>query len=135
VIRVKITMLTLMSAVFLTALITFGAVSAYETKDAGSIEVQNGDEAGFTDLAKISFDSAIKSATATVPGKVLKAELENENGYLVYCVEVVKSDRQIADIKVDAGNGKVLKIEKDQKDNEDSEVEDYDNSHEDADER
>ena len=130
----KITILTLMSAVFLTALITFGAVSAYETKDVGSIEVRNGDEAGFTDLAKISFDSAIKSATTTVPGKVLKAELENENGYLVYCVEVVKSDRQIADIKVDAGNGKVLKIEKDQKDNENSEVEDYDNGHEDADE-
>lgn len=130
----KITILTLMSAVFLTALITFGAVSAYETKDVGSIEVRNGDEAGFTDLAKISFDSAIKSANATVPGKVLKAELENKNGYLVYCVEVVKPDRQIADVKVDAGNGKVLKIEKDQKDNEDSEVEDYDNGHEDADE-
>jgi hypothetical protein len=130
----KITILTLMSAVFLTALITFGAVSAYETKDVGSIELRNGDEAGFPDLAKISFDSAVKSAVAAVPGKVLKAELENENSYLVYSVEVAKSDHQIAEVRVDAGNGRVLKIETDQKDNEDSETEDYDNGQEDADE-
>lgn len=122
----KKTIVTVLSAVFLATLITFGVVSAYETKAAGSIEVRNGDEATFTDSAKISFDSAIKSALAAVPGKVLKAELENEDGFLVYGIEVVKSDRQIVDVAVDAGNGKVLKIEKDQADNEDTE-EEYDN--------
>ena len=65
-----------------------------------------------------------------MPGKGLKAELENENGYLVYGVEIAEADRQIADVKVDAGNGKVLKIETDQKDNEGHEEEDCDNGHE-----
>jgi uncharacterized membrane protein YkoI len=120
----KITILKVMSGVFLAALISIGTVSAQETKDAGSIKLRNGDESGFTDLAKISFDSAIKSAIAAVPGKVLNADLENENGYLVYSVEVVKSDHQIAEVWIDAGNGRVLKIEKEQKDSESNEEED-----------
>lgn len=36
-----------------------------------------------------------------VPGNVLKAELEDENGYLVYGIEVVSSDRSVTDVKVD----------------------------------
>jgi hypothetical protein len=45
-------------------------------------------------------------------------------------VEIVKTDHQIAEVKVDAGNGKVLKVETDQKDNEGNEGEDSDNGHE-----
>lgn len=72
-----------------------------------------------------------------VPGKVLKAELENENGYLVYGVEIVKADKQIADVKVDAGNGKILKVDVDQKDHNVHEVhgEDSDNEREEVSER
>ena len=127
--------MTVISGIFLTALIVISAVFAQETKDIGSIQVRNVDEVGFVDLAKTSFDSAVKAAITAVPGKVLKAELENENGYLVYGVEVAKADRQIADVKIDAGNGKVLKIETDQKDSEGNEGEDSDNGHEDVDER
>jgi hypothetical protein len=130
----KITMLTAISGVFLAALITISAVFAQETKNTGSIQVRNVEEAGFVDLANIPIDYAINAALGAVPGKVLKAGLENENGYLVYGVEVAKSDRQIADVKIDAGNGKVLKIETDQKDSEGNEGEDYDNGHEDVDE-
>lgn len=130
----KMTMLTGTGAVFLAALITFGSVSAQEKKAVGSIEVRNGDEAGYTDLAKFSFNSAMKAALDAVPGKVLKGELENENGFLVYDVEVVKSGHQIDEVMIDAGNGKVLNIEKDQKDSEGNEGEDCDNDHEDADE-
>jgi uncharacterized membrane protein YkoI len=122
--KMKITILTVMSGVFLATLISIGTVSAQETKEAGSIKLRNGDESGFTDLAKISFDSAIKSAIVAVPGKILKADLENENGYLVYSVEVAKSNHQIAEVWIDAGNGRVLKIEKEQKDSESNEGED-----------
>jgi len=67
----------------------------------------------------------------------LKAELENENGYLVYGVEIVKADKQIADVKVDAGNGKILKVDVDQKDHNVHEVheEDSDNEREEVSER
>ncbi len=127
----KRTMMTVISGIFLTALIVVSAVFAQETKDTGSIQVRNVDEVGFVDLAKTSLDSAVKAAITAVPGKVLKAELENENGYLVYGVEVAKADRQIADVKIDAGNGKVLKIETEQKDSEGNEGEDSDNEEDD----
>jgi uncharacterized membrane protein YkoI len=120
------------SGVVLAALIGFGgmAVGAQQANQTGSIQVKGHDEAGFAGMAKISFDSAINAALAQAPGKVLRAELENENGYLVYGVEIVKADLQIVDVKVDAGNGKILKIDKDHKDNSRREREDRDNGHE-----
>jgi hypothetical protein len=126
----KIPIMTAISGIFLTALITIGVVFAQETKFTGSIPLRNLDEASFTDLANIPIESAVNTALAAVPGKVLKAELESENGYLVYGIEVAKEDHQIADVKIDAGTGKVLKIENDQKDSEGHEGEDSDNDHE-----
>ncbi len=127
--------MAVISSVVLAAMIAVAGVSAQQSKHTGSIVVKNDDEAGFASMAKISMDTAINAALKQVQGKVLKAELENENGYLVYGVEIAKTDHQIADIKVDAGNGKVLKIETDQKDNEGQEGEDSDNGHEEGGER
>jgi uncharacterized membrane protein YkoI len=123
--------MTAISGIFLMALIIIGAVSAQQTNHTGSIQIKSNDEAGFAGMAKIPLDSAVKAALAAVPGKILKVELENENGYLVYGVEVVKATRQISDVKVDAGDGKVLKIETDQKDSENQEGEDSDNEEKD----
>jgi hypothetical protein len=81
----------------------------------GSITVKDRDEAAFSEMAKISLDSAVKEALKQVPGKVVRTELENENGYLVYGVEIVKADHQVYDVTVDAGNGKVLKTDRDKK--------------------
>lgn len=128
-------MTAVISGVVLAALIAVGGASAQQTNHTGSIQTKNDDGAGFAGMAKISLDSAINAALQAVPGKVLKAELENENGYLVYGVEIAKADRQIADVKVDAGSGKVLKIETDRKDNEGHEGEDSDNGHEEVGER
>jgi hypothetical protein len=122
-------MKTIISGVVLTALIAIGGVSAQQAQYTGSIPIQN-EKAGFAGMAKISLDTAINAAIAAVPGQVVKVELENENGYLVYGVEIAKADHQIADVKIDAGNGKVLKIETNQKDSEDQEGEDSDNGHE-----
>lgn len=128
-------MMTIIGGVVLTALIAIGGVSAQQAKHTGSIQVKSDDEAGFAGMATVSLDSAINAALKQVPGKVLKAELENENGYLVYGVEIAKADHQIVDVKVDAGNGKILKIDNDQKDNEGREGEDHDNGHEEGGER
>ncbi|NJF24669.1 peptidase M4 [Thermococcus sp. Bubb.Bath] len=62
-------------------------------------------------LAKITPEQAKSAALTKVNGTVVKVSLEDENGYLVYSVEV-KTSSGINDVKVDAGNGKVLHIDK-----------------------
>lgn len=58
--------------------------------------------------AKITASQAEQTATAANPGTTAKkAELDNENGYLVYSVELSNG----MDVKVDAGNGKILATE------------------------
>ena len=122
--------ITIIGGIALVSLFAIVGVYALQEKPAGSLSIKGDDEAGFVEMAKISFDSAMKEALKAVPGKVIKAELENEDGYLVYGVEVARADRQISGVKVDAGNGKVLKIETDRKDHENHEGEEADNDHE-----
>jgi uncharacterized membrane protein YkoI len=123
--------LSIITVILLAALLAFGGitVSAQQAKQKGSIRIES-DEAGFAKMAKISMDSAINAALKEVPGKVLRAELEDENGYLVYGVEIAKADHQIVDVKVDAGNGTILKTDTDQADKEHHEREDSDRGHE-----
>jgi hypothetical protein len=85
----------------------------------GTIRVEKQSEADFPSLATISTDQAVQKALATVQGQVLKMELEEENGFLVYGVEVVRADKAIMDVKVDAGSGEVLAVERDKADEED----------------
>ncbi|MDI6865361.1 PepSY domain-containing protein [Thermodesulfovibrio yellowstonii] len=118
--------LMLIGGILLVGFIALGAVYAQQAGIAGSIKVSDREEAKFAEKAAISMDDAVNAALKQVPGKVLKVELENENGYLVYGVEIVKADKTIADVKIDAGNGKVLKIDTDQ----DNEREDHDNNNE-----
>lgn len=128
--------MTVIGGVVLATLIAIGGVAmgARKANPIGSIKVQN-ERVGFAGMAKISLDSAMNAALRAVPGQVLGAKLENENGYLVYGVEILKADHQIADVKVDAGNGKILKIDTEQNDNEGTEKEDSDNDHEEREER
>jgi len=121
--------------VVLAALLTIGValMSAQPANQKGSIRINNKDEAQVAEMAKISMDSAMNEALKQVQGKVLKVELENENGFLVYGVEIAKPDHEIVDVKVDAGNGKILKI--DQDNDEGHEREDSDNGHEEVNEK
>ena len=86
-------MATVIAGVALTALIAIGGVSAQQTKNAGSIKVRSDDRAGSAKTARVSRDSAIGAALKAVPGKALEAELENEDGRLVYGVEIAQADR------------------------------------------
>ncbi len=54
-------------------------------------------------LAKITPQQAQQAAIATQPGTVTRVQLENEDGNLVYTVAIGSKE-----VKVDAGNGKVL---------------------------
>ena len=85
----------------------------------GSIRLMQQPESSFPSLAKITPDKAVAQALKTMQGQVLKTELENENDFLVYGVEVVTADKSIVDVKVDAGSGKVLAMNRDKADGED----------------
>ncbi|MCG6880792.1 MAG: PepSY domain-containing protein [Deltaproteobacteria bacterium] len=88
----------------------------------GTIRIEKQvEEADFPSLAKLTPAQAVHKALAAVHGQVLKTELENENGFLVYGVEVVTAARAIVEVKVDAGSGKVLAKNLDKADDEDHE--------------
>ncbi|MBI4796399.1 MAG: PepSY domain-containing protein [Deltaproteobacteria bacterium] len=71
-----------------------------------SIKVPEPEPMDLTTLAKISADKAMATALAACPGtRVIKVELANEDGCLVY--EVLLSTG--LEVKVDAGNGQVLR--------------------------
>ena len=58
-------------------------------------------------LAKITPDQARQAALGAVPGTASTPVLEDENGNVVYGVEI-QTATGTADVKVDAGNGTVL---------------------------
>lgn len=86
----------------------FGISNSAWAKISGSIPTQNHRQNEFPKLAKISSSDAVKAAIEKVPGDVLSIALENEDGSLVYAVEVVNSQTGLHEVNVDAGNGKIL---------------------------
>jgi uncharacterized membrane protein YkoI len=88
------------------------ADEAGEKGEASSPEEQ-GEAARYQKLARITADQARSAALAHTPGTATSVELENEDGNLVYGV-TVKTSAGERDVKVDAGNGKVLHVEQDE---------------------
>lgn len=64
-------------------------------------------------LAKITFAQASQTASNAVPGNIIKAELEIEDGNLLYSFEIVTHQRVVMEVEIDAGDGKVLDIDHD----------------------
>jgi uncharacterized membrane protein YkoI len=80
----------------------------------GSIKApENATDEQLAALATISSDQAKASALkdpTVAGGTVISVSLDNENGYLVYSVEIVKGSTSY-DVKVDAGTGSILFID------------------------
>lgn len=88
------------------------AASKNATKQAPdltcSIKVPSPEPADLSALAKIKAGDAMAAAKKAFPGiAVKKVELDNENGCLVYSLEL----RNGGEVLVDAGNGSVLQQE------------------------
>jgi hypothetical protein len=78
----------------------------------GSIRVADDEPASkLTNLAKHSQAEAEKAAISKMPGKIIETELDEENGFLVWHVEVLAKDGTSSEVAVDAGNGEVLAID------------------------
>lgn len=83
-----------------------GSITIDEAQYEGMSEAD--ETAALQSQAKISAADAEKAALAANPGTtVVKTELDNENGFLVYSVELSNG----SEVKVDAGNGTVLYTE------------------------
>jgi uncharacterized membrane protein YkoI len=84
-----------------------------ETNDAANEQVGDQKEsAKLQPLAKITSRQAQQAAESAQGGQAKNVKLENENGNLVYAVEI--GNREVT---VDAGNGKILSTETANQDN------------------
>ena len=93
----------------------FAASKAYKLPDevkSASIKVPEDTEtqADFAKLARIPRQQAEAAALAVQPGQVVQAKLDDEEGYLVWQIDI-KHDKGTTEIAVDAGNSKVLAAE------------------------
>ncbi len=85
--------------------------SGGEHGERGKRHGEAAEAAHLAPLAKIDLTHATAAALAQVPGKALRTALDDENGNLVYSVEVQTTAGEVKDVKVDAGTGVVLHVE------------------------
>ncbi|MGI8694906.1 MAG: PepSY domain-containing protein [Geodermatophilaceae bacterium] len=83
-----------------------------ETVDGGAAEAD--ESAALESLATITPEEATTAALAAVPGTAGAAELDSENGYVVYSVPITGADGTTVEVKIDAGNASVLAQETDE---------------------
>lgn len=97
----------------ISAMVTLAAVAAKsEPAIKGTISVGKVAIKDFPRLAKISMANAVAAAKEKVPGKDLSSNLEAEDGFLVFSVEIQKKSSEIVEVVVDAGSGSVLATNK-----------------------
>lgn len=120
---------TLLSALGLIAAVGTGAALASgksahnalpDEVTSASIKVpkNTGTQADFEKLARVTQQQAEAAALAVQPGQVVQAKLEDEDGHLVWQVDV-KHAQGTTEIAVDAGNSQVLAAEAEDEDHED----------------
>lgn len=81
-----------------------------DREEKGEHHGERGEAARLAPLTKIDLARATSAAISQVPGTVLSAALENENGNVVYSVAIKTPANEIKDVKVDAGNAAVLHV-------------------------
>lgn len=115
-----ISALTIVTALGAGAAIAANQASGYKLPDevkSASIKVPEDTEsqADFAKLARVGQQEAEAAALAVQPGQVVQAKLDDEDGYLVWQIDV-KHDKGTTEIAVDAGNSKVLAAEAEEND-------------------
>jgi uncharacterized membrane protein YkoI len=97
-----------------------GASQTQEPSFTGSIQAPKGadgeneaaETAALAAVAKISEADARNAALAKFPGAAIqKASLGDENGSVVWEIELTDANKAPQEVKVDAGNGAILAVE------------------------
>lgn len=89
-----------------------GSVQVPEREEADDAADDATEQAELQKVAKVTAEQAEQAALAVVPGTVSDIELENEDGSVVYEVEIT-ANGTTTEVEVDAGNAKVLAQEAD----------------------
>jgi uncharacterized membrane protein YkoI len=96
--------------VLLGAVLAFNGPAWGNEKTTEAAETRKAVELSKT--AKVTLDQAIKTASETVTGKVIEAELEEKKGKAVWEIEIVGPDGQVTELLVDADTNTVIGTEK-----------------------
>lgn len=107
-----LTAVTLVSALAAGTAFATGAIKLPGEVKSSSIKLPRGVEtqAEFAKHAKVTQQEAEAAALAVMPGQVVKAKLDDEDGYLVWQIDI-KHARGVTEVAVDAGNAKPLAME------------------------
>ncbi len=96
-----------------------------ETKEKRQECDDDDDDEDITDADKLSIKLSLadarKIALERVPGKIVDAELEKENGRLQYAFEICTAEGKCFDVEIDAITGEILKVEDEDDDDDDDE--------------
>jgi uncharacterized membrane protein YkoI len=92
------------------AFVFFCGIATAKTKIEGSISLKGKLKGEYSSLAKISLQEAIAIAMKQTSGNVAEAALEQEDGFLVYEVEIQPSGSRKKEFLIDAGNGNILHV-------------------------
>ena len=95
----------------LTAGIAVIAVAGASAVGFANHRYHDQDSANLIQEASISIDQAVEIALADVPGKVIEAEIEHEDGAAVWEIEVIDSQNQMFEFEIDASSGDILEKE------------------------
>ena len=85
----------------------------------GSVRVTDDDDAVIAGQARLTSSEAATIATTALPGKVTETKLDDENGYLVWEVEIIDAKGHETELKIDAGNGRLLAAEREDREDKD----------------
>ncbi|MBT9568090.1 MAG: PepSY domain-containing protein [Thiobacillus sp.] len=107
-----LTAVTMVAALAAGTAFATGAIKLPDEVKSSSIKLPSGVESQveFAKHAKVTQQEAEAAALAVMPGQVVKAKLDDEDGYLVWQIDV-KHAKGTTEIAVDAGNAKVLAAE------------------------
>jgi len=92
-------------------LVSASRSSAFSVQTSYTSSITAPENAKLDGLAKITPEQAAAAAASATGGTAGKVELENEDGDVVYAVEVTQPDGTKLEAKVDAGNGNILRKE------------------------
>ena len=118
--RKTLLMLAVLTALAAGTAFATGAISLPDEVKSSSVKLPRGVEsqAEFAKHARVTQQQAEAAALAVQPGQVVKAKLDDEDGYLVWQIDV-KHPKGVTEIAVDAGNAKALAAEAEDDDDHD----------------
>jgi uncharacterized membrane protein YkoI len=70
---------------------------------------QSGEMPAKGTVPKITMVEALKIATELVPGRVVEAELEDEEDMTFFEIEIISSEGIVVEVQVDANSGQIIK--------------------------